>query len=475
MNSFAALAALDVACSSLTSVCARAEGRLESLMGAKGELSTRERLLQRFGAAHSALSDLLDPAPPAMQVAKPRGLLDAVFGGGRSAAPAEPDAATMYPPPVTPNVLREPSGGLARLPALETHAGDPIADIVAPEVENPFDDAPPPAKLAPRMMEPTAAPMPLVVLPPQAPPPAPVAAQPMQSMQPPPPPPKPAAAAPPQFGEMQPRAASVEHHQPVAPPSSPFENFFDAAPLQSAPHVPVQQMPPIIAQTMPPPLPEPPAPNGNSISRHGGAVHVRVKSHVAVNCTETVHAAFQGCRIVRSCARGLFAVAPPGASPAAPALLALDTPPGTQFRVRPGHCTQQSGLIALTAAGPCLAYQLSPEASTAAVPMQLHAAVTGLGASVVLAVRVTSEPQLQHVPSSIVIEAPRPEGAAGPPIAANPSGMWDEATSCFRWVLPGPPPARALLRVRFQGTAVAPRQPMEAAVRLQVSLSYTAE
>ena len=66
MNAFTLLAALDSAVAVLAGVCARAEGRLESLMGAKGELSTPERLLQRFAAAHSGLSDLLDPPAPAV-------------------------------------------------------------------------------------------------------------------------------------------------------------------------------------------------------------------------------------------------------------------------------------------------------------------------------------------------------------------------------------------------------------------------
>jgi hypothetical protein len=427
---------------------------MESLMGAKGELSTPERLLQRFAAAHSGLSDLLDPPAPAEKKEKQRGLLDAMFGG-RAAAPAEPDAATLYPPPVTPATLaREPSGsGPARLPALDTlRTTGPTSGGGGQGVENPFDDAPPPRPL-----------------PQQAPPPLP--SLPLQPAAPPPPPPPPKVAA----VTLQPQSVPVG---PLAPPppmrSDPFDDFFDNAPLTPAPQMPpsLPQAPPLVA-----PMAVAPAPvHTASVSRHGGLLTVHLQSVAAASCTETVHAGFQGDRVTRACMRGVF-TSLPGPTAASPALLSLDMPGGSTLRTRPGSCAAHSspGVMAITAAGPCCAYQLSPEASAAAVPLRLHAAAArpGSGATVVLAVRVMCGPQTPVV-SGVVVEAPAPEGAVGPPLAVSPAGQWNQSTRCVRWELQGVPPGgRALLRASFAAAVVTgPQRPVEASARLMIVMPY---
>ena len=466
VNAFTLLAALDSAVAVLAGVCARAEGRLESLMGAKGELSTPERLLQRFAAAHSGLSDLLDPPAPAEKKEKQRGLLDAMFGG-RAAAPAEPDAATRYPPPVTPALSREPSGsGPARLPALDTlRTTGPTNSGGGPGVENPFDDAPPPRPP-----------------PQQAPPPPPLPSLPVQPAAPPPPPPKVAAVTvqpqpvpvvPVAMPPPRPVAAPTMPAAP-APRSDPFDDFFD-----NAPQTPAPQMPPPLPQA-PPVAPIAVAPalvHTASVSRHGGLLTVHLQSAVAASCTETVNVVFQGDRVARACLRGVFTTALPGPPAASPALLSLDMPSGSTLRTRPGSCTPHSspGVVAITAAGPCCAYQISPEASAAAVPLRLHSAAArpGSGAAVVLAVRVMCGPQTPVV-SRVVVEAPAPEGAVGPPLAVSPAGQWSQSTRCVRWELPGVPPGgRALLRASFAVAAVSgPQRPVEASARLLCVMPY---
>ena len=464
MNAFTLLAALDAAVAVLGGVCSRAEGRLESLMGAKGELSTPERLLQRFAAAHSGLSDLLDPPAPAEKKEKQRGLLDAMFGG-RAAAPAEPDAATLYPPPVTPALSREPSGsGPARLPALDTLRTAGPTSGGGPGVENPFDDAPPPVARPPRQQA-TQPPLPPLPLQPAAPP---------------PPPPKAAAAmlqpqpVPVAMPQPRPAAAPPIAEAPGAPRADPFDDFFDAAPVTPAPQMPVPQpQAPLQA-----PMTSAPAPvHMASVSRHGGMVTVHLQSAAPASCTETVHAVFQGDRAMRACLRGVFTTSPPGPSAASPALLSLDLPGGSTLRTRPGSCTAHSspGVVAITAAGQSCAYQLSAEASAAAVPLRLHAAVAspGSGAAVVLAVRVMCGPQTPVV-SGVIVEAPAPEGAMGPPLAVSPAGQWNQSTRCVRWELPGVPPGgRALLRASFAAEAVTgPQRPVEASARLLCVMPY---
>ena len=438
-NAFTSAALLDAATNALSVVCARAEGRLESLLGTKGELVTAERLCARYSAAYSALADLLDPAPPLPPASKaPRGILARALG--RSAPPVAPDAAALYPPPAPP---------LPSAPAAVQFDRTPVQ-----AAENPFDNAPPPllSDTLTELSEPPVLPS------------------------------KPDA----QLYQQPSRPASRSelHVPPYTAPelermrSSPASEAaeltpFDEAWQDTSVQVPVQPPPLPAYAGMSPPMYTAAAPV--SVRRHGGALELSLSARGLVRGTESFRYVVCGCRVLRAGLRGhLELVRQVDAAP----LLSVSAAAGTSAELwahRHGASPGPAPHVFVLTGGPGVAYQLDARAAVAAMPLLVHAAVamTADRTSVILAVRVkcatgSSGAELRGV----LVEAEAPPAAGGSPTAVSPYGEWDGAARVVRWRLQGAPPTgRALLRARFPAAAFI-AAPVDAQVRVLVSAQY---
>jgi len=420
-NAFAASALLEAAVAALAAVCARAEGRLESLRGVQGETCTAERLLARYALVHAALSELLDPQAPQAQGGRAQRVGILARALGRGAPQAEPDAASLYPPPVTPPLLRG--------------EGAPRKEERAPAAENPFDNAPPP----------------------------------------------PFTPFSPSFTSVPPLQQQQQQQQArPAPPLPPTKAQRPAVLLLPAPaREPALLWAPGPYTAPAPPPPPPPPPRAQawvSAVRHGGALTLQLSGGaVGVVGEETLDAALCGERLLRACLRGVLCATrapPPGCA------LRVEGP-GLRLRVPSSGCPPElhaGGLVALSHSGPALAYQLSEEASRACLPLRVHAACASPdGRTVVLSLRITALPGCGAL-GEVLLEAPLPAMASlgGQPLCCSPPAEWDAQRRLIRWRLSGAPPqGRALLRARFAAAEPSPlsRRPVDVAVRLRCALA----
>lgn len=472
-NAFTAAALLDSAVNALSAVCARAEGRLESLLGPKGELVTAERLCARYSAAYSAVADLLDPAPPLPPASKaPRGILARALG--RGAPPTAPDAATLYPPPA---------------PLPQAPVTVQVDRMPAPAAENPFDNAPPP-------------PSPDAFLELDVPPPV-LPSKPgsQLSQQ---PPSRPASRVE-QFLQEAPYAAPEGQALSAVPDLEHAPSLPTAATAEPSPFDEAWQETSVPAPVQPPSLStydglssqlSQPAPAAvASIRRHGDALTLSLSARGLVRGTESCRYLVCGGHVVRAGLRGYLELArqidaapllsvaaaagagaelwahrqgaSPGPAPHTFVLAGGPSVPGPQSRGLP----QSSG----GPSGPGVAYQLGASAAAAAMPLLVHAAVamTADRTGVVLAVRVkcpagSSGAELRGV----LVEADAPAAASGSPTAVSPQGEWDGAARVVRWRLQGAPPTgRALLRARFPAAAFL-AAPVDAQVRVIISAQF---
>lgn len=448
-NAFASATLLDSATNALSAVCARAEGRLESLLGSKGELVTAERLCARYSAAYSALADLLDPAPPLPPASKaPRGILARALG--RGAPPAAPDAATLYPPPAPP------------LPAApQTVQLDRVSGQAA---ENPFDNAPPPP--LPESFSEHEAPVlpykPGAQLPQQPPRPESRAGQPLYEA--------PYTAAELAPSALDPLARTHSSPMSAAAESTPFDEAWQEPSVQ-APTQPLA-VPAVAGWSQPV---SHSAPAVCVAVRHGGALEFSLNARGLVRGSESSRYLVCGGRVLRAGLRGQLELA--RKVDAAP-VLSVTAAAGTQAQLwahthgaSPGPAPHQFVL----SGGPGVAYQLDPRAAVAAMPLLVHAAVamTADRTAVVLAVRVkcpagSSGAEL----GGVLVEAEAPPAAGGSPTAVSPYGEWDGAARVVRWRLQGAPPGgRALLRARFPAAAFL-AAPVDAHVRVLFSAQF---
>ena len=447
-NAFTAAALLDSAVVALSSVCARAEGRLESLLGPKGELVTAERLCARYSAAYSALADLLDPAPPLPPASKaPRGILARALG--RGAPPPAPDAATLYPPPAPPLPPPPAIVQIDRMPA----------------AENPFDNAPPPLLQEPfsEPPEPPALPFKPGAQPPQQP--APPALRVEQSFY----------DAPDTAAELEPTAL----HTLARTRSSPRFETAELTPFDEAwqdTGVVAQVQPPAPSTHGGPSQPSYTAPAGScATQRFGGALGFSLNARGLVVGTEASRYLVCGGRVVRAGLRGHLELARQ-VDPVP--LLSVSAAAGMHAKLwahTHGASPGPEPHVFVLRGGPGVAYQVDAPAAVAAMPLLIHAAVA-MDAShtgVILAVRVkcpagSNAAELREV----LVEAEAPPAAMGSPTAVSPSGEWDGHARVVRWRLQGAPPmGRALLRARFPAAALL-AAPVDAHVRLCVSAQY---
>ena len=449
-NAFTAAALLDSAVVAISSVCARAEGRLESLLGPKGELVTAERLCARYSAAYSALADLLDPAPPLPPASKaPRGILARALG--RGAPPPAPDAATLYPPPAPPLPAPPATVQIDRMPA--------------PAAENPFDNAPPPQLLE-------------------------------------------AFSEPPEPPTLPFKPGAQPPQQPSLPASRVEHSFYDApdataeleptalntlARTHSSPRVETAELTPfdeawqdtgVVAPVQPPAPPTyggplQPSYGGPAFScathRLGGALGFSLNARGLVVGTETSRYLVCGGRVVRAGLRGHLVLARQ-VDPAP--LLSVSAAAGMHAALwahTHGASPGPEPHVFALKGDPGVAYQVDARAAVAAMPLLVHAAVA-MDASrtgVILAVRVkcpagSNAAELREV----LVEAEAPPAAMGSPTAVSPSGEWDGHARVVRWRLQGAPPmGRALLRARFPAAALLAAT-VDAHVRLCVSAQY---
>jgi hypothetical protein len=448
-NAFASATLLDSATNALSAVCARAEGRLESLLGPKGELVTAERLCARYSAAYSALADLLDPAPPLPPASKaPRGILARALG--RGAPPAAPDAAALYPPPAPP------------LPPAPQAVQ--IDRISAPAAENPFDNAPPPPlpESFSELHEPPVLPFkPGAQLPQHPPRPESRAGEPLYEA-----PYTAAELAPP---ALDPLARMHSLPMAAAAESTPFDEAWQEPSVQA----PVQPLsvPAVAGVSQPVHL----APAVCVAVRHGGALEFSLNARGLVRGSESSRYLVCGGRVLRAGLRGHLELA--RLVDAAP-MLSVTAAAGTHAQLwahtrgaSPGPAPHQFVLTG----GPGVAYQLDARAAVAAMPLLVHAAVamTADRTGVILAVRVkcpagSSGAEL----GGVLVEAEAPSAAGGSPTAVSPYGEWDGAARVVRWRLQGAPPGgRALLRARFPAAAFL-AAPVDAHVRVLFSAQY---
>jgi len=452
-NAFTAAALLDSAVNALSAVCARAEGRLESLLGPKGELVTAERLCARYSAAYSAVADLLDPAPPLPPASKaPRGILARALG--RGAPPTAPDAATLYPPPA---------------PLPQAPVTVQVDRMPAPAAENPFDNAPPP-------------PSPDAFLELDVPPPV-LPSKPgsQLSQQ---PPSRPASRVE-QFLQEAPYAAPEGlalsalpdlEHAPSLPTAATAElSPFDEAWQETSVPAPVQ--PPSLStyDGLSSQLSQPAPAAVASIRRHGDALTLSLSARGLVRGTESCRYLVCGGHVVRAGLRGYLELA--RQIDAAP-LLSVAAAAGAGAELwahRQGASLGPAPHTFVLAGGPGVAYQLGASAAAAAMPLLVHAAVamTADRTGVVLAARVkcpegSSGAELRGV----LVEADAPAAASGSPTAVSPQGEWDGAARVVRWRLQGAPPTgRALLRARFPAAAFL-AAPVDAQVRVIISAQF---
>ena len=449
-NAFTTAALLDSAIVALSAVCARAEGRLESLLGPKGELVTAERLCARYSTAYSALADLLDPAPPLPPASKaPRGILARALG--RGAPPAAPDAATLYPPPAPPLPPPLATVQIDRMPA--------------PAAENPFDNAPPP-QLPETFSEPPDPP----VLPFKP------GAQPPQQ------PSRPASRLEQSLYDFPDAAA-----EPGAPAVHTLAQTQSPTKLETAEVTPFDeawQDTSVLAPVQPPmPLtygghlqPSYESQGGGcATQRLGGVLQFSLNARGLIVGTESSRYMVTGGRVVRAGLRGQLELARQ-IDPAP--LLAVSAAAGMHAELwahKHGASQGPAPHVFALKGGLGVAYQVDAHAAVAAMPLLVHAAVAmdQSRTGVILAVRVkcpegSNDAELREV----LVEAEAPPAAMGSPTAVSPSGEWDGHARIVRWRLQGAPPGgRALLRARFPAAALL-AAPVDAHVRLCISAQY---
>jgi hypothetical protein len=448
-NAFASATLLDSAINALSAVCARAEGRLESLLGPKGELVTAERLCARYTAAYSALADLLDPAPPLPPASKaPRGILARALG--RGAPPAAPDAAALYPPPAPPLP-----------PAPQAVQLDRISGQAA---ENPFDNAPPPPlpESFSELHEPPVLPFKPGAQLPQRP--KSRAGQPLYEYE------APYTAAELAPSALDPLARTHSSPMSAAAESTPFDEAWQEPSVQAR----VQPLSvPVVALLSQPVLHL--APAVCVAVRHGGALEFSLNARGLVRGSESSRYLVCGGRVLRAGLRGHLELA--RQADAAP-VLSVTAAAGTHAQLwshtrgaSPGPAPHQFVL----SGGPGVAYQLDARAAVAAMPLLVHAAVamTVDRTGVVLAVRVNCPAGSSGAElGGVLVEAEAPPAAGGSPTAVSPYGEWDGAARVVRWRLQGAPPGgRALLRARFPAAAFL-AAPVDAHVRVLFSAQY---
>ena len=430
----------------LSSVCARAEGRLESLLGPKGELVTAERLCARYSAAYSALADLLDPAPPLPPASKaPRGILARALG--RGAPPPAPDAAALYPPPAPPLPPPPATVQVDRMPAAAA--------------ENPFDNAPPPQlpETFSEPPEPPALPFKPAAQPPQQP------SRPASRME------QPLYESPDAAVEPDPTALhtlALTHSSPRVETAelTPFDEAWQDTGVLA----PVQPLVPPAYGGMP--LHPSYKPLIYTTQRLGGALGFSLSACGRVTGTEAFRYMVCGGRVVRAGMRGHLELAYQ-VDPAP--LLSVSAAAGLRVELwahKHGASPGPEPHVFALKGGPGVAYQVDARAATAAMPLLVHAAIAmdASNTGIVLAVRVkcpagSNAAELRDV----VVEAEAPSAAGGSPTAVSPSGEWDGHARLVRWRLQGAPPTgRALLRARFPASALL-AAPVDARVRLCAS------
>ena len=435
----------------LSSICARAEGRLESLLGPKGELVTAERLCARYSAAYSALADLLDPAPPLPPTSKaPRGILARALG--RGAPPPAPDAAALYPPPAPPLPPPPAAVQVDRMPA--------------PAAENPFDNAPPPQLLETfaEPPEPPSLPFKPAAPPPQQP------AHPLSRVQ------QHPYDLPDAAAELLPTVLQTLARTNSSPRFETAElTPFDEAWQDTGVLASVQpSVPPAYGGVPLQPAYESPAVS-YATQRLGGALGFSLNARGLVVGTEAFRYLVCGGRVVRAGLRGhLELVRHLDPSP----LLSVSAAAGLHAELwahRLGASPGPEPHVFVLKGGPSVAYQVSARAATAVMPLVVHAAAAmdASGTGIILAVRVkcpmgSNAAELREV----LVEAEAPPAAGGSPTAVSPSGEWDGHARIVRWRLQGAPPmGRALLRARFPAAALL-AAPVDAHVRLCATAQY---